>query len=157
MMFQCDNDGEIEYEFPCLNFMETIDGLWDPADPRYVDGVYCGHRMRAPAGSSPYLLASLFPRIQVQLRRATQGAGDPDMDLYQWLHGSKLCSGLLESMVTLERGGHVEIKVRGPSHMKSNCFYFLEEILAIFEQVNEQKKSFRNNRYYLKNSPYDCS
>ncbi|XP_065333506.1 death-associated protein kinase 1-like isoform X1 [Cloeon dipterum] len=132
---QCDNDGEIEYEFPCLNFMETIDGLWDPADPRYVDGVYCGHRFRAPAGTSPYLLASIFPRIQVQLRRATQGAGDPDMDLYQWLHGSKLCSGLLESLVTLERGGHVEIKVRGPSHMKSNCFYFLEEILVLFEQV----------------------
>ncbi|XP_059474229.1 death-associated protein kinase 1-like isoform X2 [Neocloeon triangulifer] len=132
---QCENDGEIEYEFPCLNFMETIDGLWDPADPRYVDGVYCGHRMKVPAGTSPYLLATLFPRIQVQLRRATQGAADPDMDLYQWLHGSKLCSGLLESLVTLERGGHVEIKVRGPSHMKSNCFYFLEEIMAIFEQV----------------------
>lgn len=132
MGFQCENDGELEYEFPCFNLVETLDGLWDPDDPRYVDAVHAGVRVRAQ-----HLLACLFPRLQVQLRRAAQAAAtaDPDTDLYQWLHGSKLCTGLLESLVTLERGGDIEIKVRGPARMRLACFYFLEEILGVLDQV----------------------
>lgn len=67
---QCENDGELEYEFPCFNLVETLDGLWDPEDPRYVGAVYTGVRVRAQ-----HQLAWLFPRLQVQLRRASQVRG----------------------------------------------------------------------------------
>jgi hypothetical protein len=32
-------------------------------------------------------------------------------------------------------GGDIEIKVRGPENMRLSCFYFLEEILGVLEQV----------------------
>ncbi|KAG8222005.1 hypothetical protein J437_LFUL002766 [Ladona fulva] len=111
---QCENDGEIEYEFPCYNLVETLDGLWDESDPRYLNSCYGG----------------------VQLRRSIQNTSDPDSDLYQWLRGSKLCSGLVESLITLEEDGEaIEIKVRGPVLSAVSCFYFLEEILGIVDQV----------------------
>ena len=74
--------------------------------------------------------------LQVQLRRAMQSLGDPDSDLYQWFEGSKLCSGLIESLVTLEDDGEaIEMKVRGPPSSELACFYFVEELLGIVDQV----------------------
>lgn len=74
--------------------------------------------------------------LQVQLRRAMQSLGDPDSDLYQWFEGSKLCSGLLESLITLEDDGEaIEMKVRGPPSSELACFYFIEELLGIVDQV----------------------
>ncbi|XP_071450473.1 death-associated protein kinase 1-like isoform X2 [Hetaerina americana] len=135
LCIQCENDGEIEYEFPCYNLVETLDGLWDETDPRYINSAYGGVRLRPPPNTS-HLLNYIFPRIQVHLRRAIQNTSDPDSDLYQWLRGSKLCSGLVESLLTLEEDGEaIEIKVRGPTTSRVPCFYFLEELLGIVDQV----------------------
>ena len=74
--------------------------------------------------------------LQVQLRRAMQSLGDSDSDLYQWFEGSKLCSGPIESLITLEDDGEaIEMKVRGPQSSELACFYFIEELLGIVDQV----------------------
>ncbi|XP_068081595.1 death-associated protein kinase 1 [Anabrus simplex] len=134
---QCENDDELEFEFPCYNFVETLDGLWDGSDPRYADpdSCYGGVKLKSPPDTF-HLIHSIFPRIQVQLRRAVQSLSDPDSDLYQWYEGSKLCSGLIESLITLEEDGEaVEMKVRGPPGAELACFYFMEELLGIVDQV----------------------
>jgi death-associated protein kinase len=74
--------------------------------------------------------------LQVQLRRAVQSLGDSDSDLYQWFEGSKLCSGPIESLITLEDDREaIEIKVRGPPTSELACFYFVEELLGLVDQV----------------------
>ena len=67
-VFQCDNDGEIEYEFPCYNYVETLDGLWDPPPPPPAAPELCygGLRLRTPPGTE-CLMGSFFTRIQVML------------------------------------------------------------------------------------------
>lgn len=64
---------------------------------------------------------------------------DDDSDLFQWYHGSKFCTGILESMVTFEEDEDlnqcVEVKVRGPREASQDCFYFMEEILRCLHDV----------------------
>lgn len=61
---------------------------------------------------------------------------DPDGDLYQWFRGSKLCAGDIEALVTLEQDGQaIDVKVRGTHALRLACFYFMEEILAVIDQV----------------------
>ena len=62
---QCDNDGDIEYEFPSFNQVETLEGLWDKSDPRYKDGVYAGVRLKTPHQDMK-LLAPVYTRVQVR-------------------------------------------------------------------------------------------
>lgn len=132
---QCDNDGEIEYEFPCFNQVETLDGLWEKGDPRYTNGVYGGVRLRSPAPTQ-YILPPIYIRMQVQLRRSWQEYPERDTDLYQWCGGSKFCSGPLEALLTLEEGGEaVEVKVRGPPEAGHVAFFFMEDLLAMIDQV----------------------
>ena len=59
---QCDNDGDIEYEFPCFNFVETLPGLCDQHE-NYHDAVYGGVKVQTPKGTCN-LLDSLFLRLQ---------------------------------------------------------------------------------------------
>jgi death-associated protein kinase len=90
--------------------------------------------LRLPLVSSLLLLT--IKCLQVQLRRVVQSIGDPDSDLYQWFEGSKLCSGPIESLVTLEDDREaIEIKVRGPPTSELACFYFVEELLGLIDQV----------------------
>ncbi|XP_045116659.1 death-associated protein kinase 1-like isoform X4 [Portunus trituberculatus] len=132
---QCDNDGEIEYEFPCFNQVETLDGLWEKVDPRYTDGVYGGVRLRSPAPTQ-YILPPIYIRLQVQLRRSWQEYPERDTDLYQWCGGSKFCSGPLEALLTVEEGGEaIELKVRGPPESGPVAFFFMEDLLAMIDQV----------------------
>lgn len=135
---QCEIDGDIEFEFPCLNFVETLQGLWEKDSRRYKDAVYGGVRIQCPRGVTNQLL-HLFPRIQVHLRRAVlQEAENPAVDLYQWYHGSKYCSGLMESLITLEQGDQViEVKARGLEDETQALFLFFEEVLGIVDQVLE--------------------
>lgn len=63
MCTQCDDDGEIMYEFPCLNFTETLPGLWEREGPYKDDAVYGGYRLRSLGNDQ--LLACVFSRIQV--------------------------------------------------------------------------------------------
>lgn len=66
-VLQCENDGEVEYEFPCYNLVERIDGLWDMTDTRYTDGAYGGVRLKTEEGTT-HLLHAIFPRLQVGAR-----------------------------------------------------------------------------------------
>ena len=135
---QCDIDGDIEYEFPCLNFVETLQGLWEKDSRRYKDAVYGGVRLQCPRGVTNQLV-HLLPRIQVHLRRMVlQEQDNPAVDLYQWYHGSKYCSGVLESLITLEQGDQViEIKARGLEDERRALFLFFEEVLGVVDQVLE--------------------
>ena len=133
---QCDNDGEIEYEFPCLNFIETLNGLWQRDTKRFGDAVYGGVRIQ----TDPELgqqLKYLFPRVQVTMRRnVLQETEDPDAELYQWHHGSKYCCGEMEGMICMDRHEqYLEIKVRGPPDGRSQLFYFLEDFVHIIDQT----------------------
>lgn len=130
----CDNDDEMEFEFPCLNMVERLDGLWAAVDERYSPATSCygGVRLKAPYR----ILQTIFPRLQVQLRRTAIMCQDPDGDLYQWFRGSKLCAGDIEALVTLEQDGQaIDVKVRGTHPLRLACFYFMEEILAVIDQV----------------------
>ena len=135
---QCDIDGDIEYEFPCLNFVETLHGLWEKDLKRYCHAVYGGVRVQCPRGVTNQLV-HLYPRIQVQLRRtALQEESNPEVDLYQWYHGSKFCHGILESLVTLEQGDQIiEIKARGPEGARRALHMFFNEICSVVDQVLE--------------------
>ena len=133
---QCDLDGDIEYEFTALNFIESLHGLWEKDPKRPDDLVYGGIQYQTPRGVQNQLV-HVFPRIQVQMRRVINGDNNnPENDLYQWYHGSKFCSGYLESLVTLEQNDQViEIKARGPSELSSTLYHFFDDICQIVEQV----------------------
>jgi death-associated protein kinase len=64
---QCEVEGEVEFEFPCLNFIETLAGLWQKDDERYADAVYGGVRLHTSFQSGSQL-KYLFPRIQVRMQ-----------------------------------------------------------------------------------------
>ena len=133
---KCDNDDEIEYEFPCLNFVETLNGLWQRDIKRFGSAVYGGVRLKSSC-DTPSQLKHIFPRIQTHLRRnILQESDDPDSDLYQWHHGSKYCCGDFEGMISMDRQEQfVEIKVRGPAEARTALFYFLEDFVNTAEQV----------------------
>ncbi|XP_052792914.1 death-associated protein kinase 1-like isoform X2 [Mya arenaria] len=132
---RCENDDEIEYEFPCLNFVETLNGLWQRDVKHFGNAVYGGLRIFAPDSLSQ--LKHIFPRVQTHLRRnIVQEHDDPDSDLYQWHHGSKYCCGDFEGMISMDRHEqHIEIKVRGPPDTATQLFYFLEDFVNTVEQV----------------------
>jgi len=67
VLVQCENDDELEFEFPCYNFVETLDGLWDASDPHYrdPDSCYGGVKLKTPPDTF-HLIHSIFPRIQVR-------------------------------------------------------------------------------------------
>ncbi|KAK9739260.1 Ankyrin repeats (3 copies) [Popillia japonica] len=133
---ECHIDGEIEYEFPVYNHIETLSGLWDSGDPRYrtTGACYGGIALHTPPRTC-HLFSSVFPYIQADLRRSTfdyYWNGDGDTDLYQWYHGSKLCTTTLETLITLNEGNdgseYIEIKIRGPRLASRYCFYFFHEV-----------------------------
>lgn len=135
---QCDIDGEVEYEFPCLNFVETLHGLWEKDISRYSNAVYSGVRIQCRRAVTNQLV-HVFPRVQVQLRRNFLKEHNlPDSDLYQWHHGSKFCAGILECLITMAQHEEViEIKVRGPEELRTALYYFLEDMQSTVEQVLE--------------------
>lgn len=135
---QCEVEGEVEFEFPCLNFIETLLGLWQKDDERYSDAVYGGVRLHTSFQSGSQL-KYLFPRIQVFLRRNMLGESeDQEVDLYQWHHGSKYCWGQLEGLIDMDHNEQfLEIKVRGPPDSRYSLFFFLEDFVNVVEQVVE--------------------
>eukprot|EP00106_Octopus_bimaculoides_P009239 XP_014776681.1 PREDICTED: death-associated protein kinase 1-like isoform X1 [Octopus bimaculoides] len=133
---QCDNDGDVEYEFPCLNFVETLNGLWQKDSQHYADAIYGGMRIISVSDSGNQF-KYLFPRVQVQLRRTlVLENDDPSLDLYQWHHGSKYCCGELEGILNMDKNEQFfEIKVRGPKESRTAVFYFLEDFVTAVEQI----------------------
>lgn len=71
------------------------------------------------------------------------GYYDWQSDLYQWMCGSKLCLGAMESMLSLEVEDEIEaieVKVRGPPGSGRNCFLFLEDLLGIVDMVSDKNR-----------------
>lgn len=149
---RCDIDGEVEYELPCLNFVETLSGLWDRIEPRLLeDFAYGGVRLVTQRGMTNQLM-HIFPQIQVRLRRQfLEEQGDPDVDLYQWYHGSKYCRGSLETLITLEQEEQViEIKCRGPRNFDKQLYHFLEDICeVVFSVIEDSLPSVSLERHLL--------
>ena len=134
--FQCEVDEDVEYEFPCYNFTEALDGLWSADDSRYQHGIYGGVLLKASGGAAKNpLLWIMFPRIQSQLRSHFVRKYESESDLYQWFRGSKYCLGTVESLITLEDDDAISVKVRGPARHEKECFFFVEEILGCIDQV----------------------
>ncbi|XP_077291139.1 death-associated protein kinase 1-like [Arctopsyche grandis] len=142
----CEIDDEIEYEFPCFNLIETLDGLWDPDDLQYQpsDACYGGLRLCQPRGVT-HLTMGIFPHIQVELRDHIESLKTSDnegwnieCDLYQWWQGSKLCWGPVECLLMLNGANGCEsldLKIRAPPGSGITCFALLEKLLRWINQA----------------------
>jgi len=129
---------EVEHELPCLNFVETLAGLWDREDDKTgSELVYGGLRFDAGRfGMDDFI--HVFPRVQVRLRRHFMSylPVDPDCDLYQWFHGSKYCTGNgCEALITLEQDEQmIELKCRAAvagDLSASDIYRFREELARV--------------------------
>jgi len=127
---------EVEHELPCLNFVETLAGLWDREEENSgALMVYGGLRFEGGRFALDEFI-HVFPRVQVRLRRHFMSCVqvDPDCDLYQWFHGSKYCTGNgCEALITLEQDEQViELKCRAAvaGDMSASDIYRFQEELA---------------------------
>lgn len=128
---------EVEHELPCLNFVETLAGLWDREDDKTgSELVYGGLRFDAGRfGMDDFI--HVFPRVQVRLRRHFMSClpVDPDCDLYQWFHGSKYCTGNgCEALITLEQDEQmIELKCRAAvaGDLSADIYRFREELARV--------------------------
>ena len=137
---QIDVNGEYEYEFPQLNTIEIMSGLWEKRSG--VQYVYVGCEIRSRTLSA--LLWPVFPRIQVQLRRLimsnefVQHGGGDDVELFQWTEGSKLVVGMIELLLTKVPPSHIELKARGQLQNREQIFYLFHDVLLLIEHVFNQ-------------------
>ena len=93
----------------------------------------------------------MLPRIQAQLRRQFAIKSEPNTDLLQWSKGSKYFIGNVEGLLRLlDQGSSLEVRVRGPANHEKECFFFLEEILGVIDQVNIYLKNLnvKINAYF---------
>jgi len=134
--------GDSEYEFPSYNYLEAPEGIWSPdkkADLGGDEAIYGGVLLRttATAGrTKDRLMVLMLPRIQAQLRRQFAIKSEPNTDLLQWSKGSKYFIGNVEGLLRLlDQGSSLEVRVRGPANHEKECFFFLEEILGVIDQV----------------------
>ena len=137
---QIDVNGEYEYEFPQLNTIEIMSGLWEKRSG--VQYVYVGCEIRSRSLST--LLWPVFPRIQVQLRRLimsnefVQHGGGDDVELFQWTEGSKLVVGMIELLLSKVPPTHIELKARGQIQNREKIFYLFHDVLLLIEHVFNQ-------------------
>ncbi|XP_017770911.1 PREDICTED: death-associated protein kinase 1-like isoform X2 [Nicrophorus vespilloides] len=139
---RCEFEGDVEYEFPIYNQTETLSGLWDSGDPRYrtTGACYGGARLQTPPDTC-HLFSSIFTHVQVDLRKATLESGAAnETDLYQWYRGSKLCTSVLETLITLHEDAStgdefIEVKIRGPRESSQYCFHLFEQVLETVGQA----------------------
>lgn len=133
-------NGGHEFEFPQLNTVEIMPGLWEKRSG--VHYVYIGCEIRSRTLSA--LLWSVFPRIQVQLRRLimsnefVQHGGGDDVELFQWTEGSKLVVGMIELLLTKSPPTHLELKARGQAQNREQIFYLFHDVLSLIEHVFNQ-------------------
>ena len=135
---QCDHEGDIAYEFPYFTLKEPTDDIWDKKSAKYSDSVYCGLRMQCekhvPNGQ---ILLCIFPRLQIALRLAIKGHPDYESsELCNWFKGTKLIVGPIEALLTSNPIHEaIELKVRGPKQMRTECFLLMEDILNTIERT----------------------
>jgi hypothetical protein len=63
------------------------------------------------------------------------------VSLNQWKGGSRMLCGPLEGVMelisdTLTGATSIEVRVRGPRGTNKACFFFMEELLGIVDQVS---------------------
>ena len=121
-------EDDLEYEFSCYNLTSPTEAVTWVRDEA-VWAKYGGVSLAAAAG----LASVMWPRVQTMLRRSVARRG-ADTDLVQTRGVSSLRSPPLEALVE-HRGDNIQVRVRGPTGSKRACFYFLEEILGIIDQV----------------------
>lgn len=135
-----DVNGDFQFEFPQLNTIDLVPSLWEKRSG--VQYVYIGCEIRSR--TLPELLWSIFPRIQVQLRRLTMtqdflrhGAAD-EVELFQWTDGSKLIVGMMELLLTKILPTHLELKARGQIQNREQIFYLFNDVLLLLDDVVNQ-------------------
>ena len=130
-----DDSSDSEYEFPLYNHLGAPEGIWSQdkkADLGGDDAVYGGVLLKT-TGQTMLLM---LPRIQAQLRRQFAIKSEPKTDLLQWSRGSKYFIGNVEGLLRLlDQGSSLEVRIRGPFKHEKECFFFLEEILGVIDQV----------------------
>lgn len=130
---------DCEYEFPYFNQLEAPEGIWSADKMDKNSSLYGGVLLKtgtASCKSQDRLLRLMLPRIQAQLRRQFVMRSESSTDLLQWAQGSKYFIGNVEGMLSLKnQGHHLEVRVRAPAKHEKECFFFLEEILGVIDQV----------------------
>ena len=123
-----EDDGE--YEFPCYNLTQASEAgvTWTRDEARWAE--YGGLSLAA----APGLASVMWPRVQTMLRRSMDRKPGSDTSLMQTRVSSSIVSPPLEALVE-HRGDQVQVRVRGPDGSSRTCFFFLEEILGIIDQV----------------------
>uniref|UniRef100_A0A1I8GB66 Non-specific serine/threonine protein kinase n=1 Tax=Macrostomum lignano TaxID=282301 RepID=A0A1I8GB66_9PLAT len=136
-----DSDEDVQYEFPCLNFLESGRSPWEPT-AQHENSVYGGWQLKASMAASQ--LVHIFPRVQCRLRRSIQAAAcrppplEPlRIDLFQWFHGSKLSlEGCVECMLQLEESDQlIRLRARGPPARAQLLFGICQDIAGLLEQT----------------------
>jgi len=127
------DSADLEYEFPCYQGLQAAEGIWTDKN----HDIYGGVVLKSAFGSKTKLLKLMLPRIQAQLRRQFVMKSEGKTDLFQWSQGSKYYIGEVEGMLQLcdKAGTSLEVRVRGPKNCEKECFFFLEEILGVIDQV----------------------
>lgn len=139
-ILQVDVDSpDAEYEFPCYNGMEAPEGVWS-SKKFDENAIYGGVLLKSTSlnnnDSKDTILKMMLPRIQAHTRRLFLHKAEPNTDLYQWSYGSKYYTGNVEALLRLQNAGtSLEVRVRGPAKHEKECFFFLEEILGVIDQV----------------------
>lgn len=133
------DNADLEYEFPCYQGLQAAEGIWKEDKSHEI---YGGVVLKSAFGSKTKLLKLMLPRIQAQLRRQfvmKSSEENGKTDLFQWSQGSKYYIGQVEGMLQLgdKAGSSLQVHVRGPKNCEKECFFFLEEILGVIDQVFE--------------------
>ncbi|KFD58211.1 LOW QUALITY PROTEIN: hypothetical protein M513_00974 [Trichuris suis] len=132
------SDGDDAFEFAPMNFSRPPLNHWEPVSTSLV---YGGIRLVPRRGMDHlvrgvFLSANIF-RVQNNLRRCSQQSKSPlDIELIQWQGGSKMSRGMIEGLLLLLNREHcLELRVRGPTDLNTDCFYFFEEIVSLIERT----------------------
>jgi len=128
---------DAEFEFPCYNGLDAPEAIWSTDKKASLGGeaaIYGGVLLNTHHKNNHSLLGLMLPRIQAQLRRQFVLKNEPQTDLLQWSKGAKYFIGSVEGLLRLLDNG-LEVRVRGPVKHEKECFFFLEEILGVIDQV----------------------
>ena len=95
---------------------------------------------------SPDLMRMIFSRVQSCLRKHVNRKTAPESRLRQFMSTSIHSVGnSTEVIVQMERASDVSVQVRGPRSEDRQCFFLLEEVLGVIDQVGFKLVYFSPN------------
>ena len=138
-------------EFPCFNYQGPPSNIWEKSS-KFV--LYGGIRLMTPRRDMNQQLIYVFPRIQVQLRRnfmTKLNNNSDNVTLEFWRYGTKLCSGKLECLITLEMNNQViDIKLRGQEGCAALLYGLMEKVYdCVMIAVEDMCPSLISQRHLL--------